>query len=208
MRELFAERGGDPDRPGKKDPLDPLLWRAQREGEPSWDGGTLGPGRPGWHIECAAIALSELGMSFDVQGGGCDLVFPHHEMSAAHAHALTGEVAVRAGLRARRHGRLRRREDEQVPGQPGVRLAAARRRGGPDGDPAGAARPPLPHDWEWTGADLERATARLVRWREASRLVRGPDAQPLLARIRERMADDLDAPARARRRWTRGWSTP
>jgi len=61
MRELFAERGGDPDRPGKRDPLDPLLWRGARDGEPSWAGGDLGPGRPGWHIECATIALDLLG---------------------------------------------------------------------------------------------------------------------------------------------------
>src|SRR5262249_37041524 len=90
MLELFAERGGDPDRPGKHDPLDALLWRAARPGEPSWDGGSLGPGRPGWHIECAALALEHLGMPFDVQGGGSDLRFPHHEMGAAHGHALTG----------------------------------------------------------------------------------------------------------------------
>src|SRR2546423_5213815 len=91
MRELFAERGGDPDRPGKRDPLDPLLWRGARDGEPSWEGGDLGPGRPGWHVECAVIALRLLGDRIDVQGGGNDLVFPHHEMSAAHAEVLTGK---------------------------------------------------------------------------------------------------------------------
>ncbi len=91
MLEVYAERGGDPDRPGKRDALDPLLWRAAREGEPSWDGGSLGRGRPGWHVECSTIAVRRLGMAFDVQGGGNDLVFPHHEMSAAHAGSLTGE---------------------------------------------------------------------------------------------------------------------
>ncbi len=84
MTELSAERGGDPDRPGKKDPLDPLVWRAERPGEPAWDS-RFGPGRPGWHVECAAIATEYLGPSFDVQAGGTDLVFPHHEMSASHA---------------------------------------------------------------------------------------------------------------------------
>src|SRR5690606_25306331 len=87
---VFAERGGDPDRAGKRDPLDPLLWRAARVGEPSWPGGGLGRGRPGWHIECSTIALRYLGSGFDIQGGGTDLVFPHHEMSAAQAVALTG----------------------------------------------------------------------------------------------------------------------
>ncbi|MDR1799874.1 MAG: class I tRNA ligase family protein, partial [Bifidobacteriaceae bacterium] len=87
---VFAERGGDPDRPGKRHRLDPLLWRAERPGEPSWDGRTLGRGRPGWHIECGVIAHDELTLPLDVQGGGSDLAFPHHEMSLSHLRALTG----------------------------------------------------------------------------------------------------------------------
>src|SRR5688572_30774918 len=82
MLAVFGDRGGDPERPGKKDPLDCVLWRAERPGEPAWDS-VLGRGRPGWHIECTAIALEHLGMTFDVQGGGSDLVFPHHEMCAS-----------------------------------------------------------------------------------------------------------------------------
>src|SRR6516165_11374454 len=84
MVELFAERGGDPGRPGKKDPLDPLVWLAARPGEPHWPS-QFGPGRPGWHVECAAIATEHLGTRFDVQAGGSDLVFPHHELTASHA---------------------------------------------------------------------------------------------------------------------------
>jgi L-cysteine:1D-myo-inositol 2-amino-2-deoxy-alpha-D-glucopyranoside ligase len=91
MAELSAERGGDPWRPGKKDPLDALVWRAERPGEPAWDS-RFGPGRPGWHVECAAIATEYLGPVFDVQAGGSDLVFPHHELSASHAR-----VAFRPG---------------------------------------------------------------------------------------------------------------
>ncbi len=75
MLELAAERGGDPDRPGKKDPLDVVVWRAERPGEPAWDS-RFGRGRPGWHVECAAIATDHLGPAFDVQAGGFDLVFP------------------------------------------------------------------------------------------------------------------------------------
>src|SRR3712207_4325137 len=90
MLRLAAERGGDPRRPGKRDPLDPLLWRGSRDGEPSWPGGILEPGRPGWHIECAVIAMDLLGDTVDVQGGGNDLLFPHHECSAAHAEVLSG----------------------------------------------------------------------------------------------------------------------
>ncbi|NTW41214.1 MAG: cysteine--1-D-myo-inosityl 2-amino-2-deoxy-alpha-D-glucopyranoside ligase, partial [Cellulomonadaceae bacterium] len=83
--DLFGERGGDPERAGKHDALDPALWRRERPGEPAWDGGVLGTGRPGWHIECTVIAQGALGDVFDVQGGGRDLVFPHHAMSSAHA---------------------------------------------------------------------------------------------------------------------------
>ena len=93
---LFGERGGDPERPGKKGPLDCLVWRLAREDEPSWPS-AFGAGRPGWHIECTAIALDLLGPDFDVQGGGSDLVFPHHEMSAGH-----GRVATEQEFAARR----------------------------------------------------------------------------------------------------------
>ena len=196
MRLLSAERGGDPERPGKKNPLDPMLWMAAREGEPSWDGGSLGPGRPGWHIECVAIALDHLGMGFDVQGGGSDLVFPHHEMGASHAQVLTGEYPfakayVHAGMVA-----LRRREDVQVQGQPGLRVRAAPRRRRPGGDPAGAARPPLPGR---LGVDRPGARrgrrARSARWRAAVSRPDGPSADALVEEIREALADDLDAPA-------------
>lgn len=89
MEKFFAARGGDPVRPGKRHPMDALLWRAARPGEPSWDS-PFGPGRPGWHVECAAIAMKYLGIPFDVQGGGMDLVFPHHEFSAQHVEAACG----------------------------------------------------------------------------------------------------------------------
>ncbi len=95
MLEIFSERGGDPSRSGKKDPLDALLWLGHRPGEPSWESAN-GAGRPGWHIECCAIALHylapELGdlTSIDIQGGGSDLIFPHHEMSAAQGKILQG----------------------------------------------------------------------------------------------------------------------
>lgn len=95
MLKIFSERGGDPTRAGKLDPLDALLWLSHREGEPSW-GSPFGPGRPGWHIECCAIALKYLepdgtsDFSIDIQGGGSDLIFPHHEMSAAQSRLING----------------------------------------------------------------------------------------------------------------------
>ena len=94
---IFAERGGDPDRPGKKAPLDCLVWRHARAGEPSWDS-ALGAGRPGWHIECTAIALDRLGAGFDVQAGGSDLIFPHHEMCAAQGRVATDQPFAQAYL--------------------------------------------------------------------------------------------------------------
>jgi L-cysteine:1D-myo-inositol 2-amino-2-deoxy-alpha-D-glucopyranoside ligase len=96
MMQIFSERGGDPARSGKVDPLDCLVWMSQRVNEPGWDS-DLGKGRPGWHIECTAIALEYLDPSdveptlIDVQGGGSDLIFPHHEMCAAQAHVITGK---------------------------------------------------------------------------------------------------------------------
>lgn len=92
--QVFRERGGDPDRAGKRNPLDPLLWRGARAGEPSWNA-PFGAGRPGWHVECVAIALKSLpdtgATSITLQGGGSDLFFPHHYMTASQAKALTNK---------------------------------------------------------------------------------------------------------------------
>jgi L-cysteine:1D-myo-inositol 2-amino-2-deoxy-alpha-D-glucopyranoside ligase len=96
MLDIFSQRGGDPNRLGKRDPLDCLVWMSQRVNEPGWNS-SLGKGRPGWHIECTAIALEYLQPSdvdetlIDIQGGGSDLIFPHHEMCAAQAHVITGK---------------------------------------------------------------------------------------------------------------------
>lgn len=96
MLEIFSERGGDPARAGKTDPLDCLVWMSQRPNEPGWPS-PFGTGRPGWHIECTAIAIKYLEPSpsedalIDIQGGGSDLIFPHHEMCAAQAQVLSGK---------------------------------------------------------------------------------------------------------------------
>ena len=96
MMQVFAERGGDPTRVGKIDPLDCLVWMSQRPNEPGWPS-PFGTGRPGWHIECTAIAIKYLEPSpseealIDIQGGGSDLIFPHHEMCAAQAQMLAGK---------------------------------------------------------------------------------------------------------------------
>ncbi len=195
MRLLSAERGGDPDRPGKKNPLDPMLWMAAREGEPSWDGGTLGQGRPGWHIECVAIALDHLGMGFDVQGGGSDLAFPHHEMGASHAQVLTGEFPM---AKAYVHAGMVGLDGEKMSKSRGnlVFVSALRREGV---DPAAIRLALHAHhyrsDWEWTDGVLEDAAARLGRWRAAVSRPDGPSALTVVEEMREALANDLDAPA-------------
>jgi L-cysteine:1D-myo-inositol 2-amino-2-deoxy-alpha-D-glucopyranoside ligase len=220
---LFAERGGDPARPGKKDPLDALVWLAARPGEPSWSS-SFGPGRPGWHVECAAIATEYLSRVFDVQAGGSDLIFPHHEMSASHARVALGdglhargEGGVRAFARHYVHAGMVRLDGEKMSKSLGnlvfvssllamgtdpmaIRLAILAHR--------------YSHDWDWTAAGLAGAEQRLARWRAAvgQLLAAPPDpasqpgapdpasqpgapaAEAVLAAMRERMADDLDAP--------------
>jgi len=105
MLEIFAERGGDPKKAGKEDPLDALVWLSQREGEPGWPS-PFGNGRPGWHIECCAIALHYLkpdsadNFAIDIQGGGSDLIFPHHEMSAAQSRSMINQKFARSYIHA------------------------------------------------------------------------------------------------------------
>jgi L-cysteine:1D-myo-inositol 2-amino-2-deoxy-alpha-D-glucopyranoside ligase len=241
MAELFAERGGDPARPGKKDPLDALVWLAARPGEPSW-ASSFGPGRPGWHVECAAIATEYLSRVFDVQAGGTDLIFPHHEMSASHARVALGdglhargEGGVRAFARHYVHAGMVRLDGEKMSKSLGnlVFVSSLLATGT---DPMAIRLAILAHhyrgDWDWTAAGLVAAEQRLARWRAAvDRLLasspepertgapdpasqpgaQDPASQPglpdpasrpgalaaaegVLATVRERMADDLDAP--------------
>ncbi|MBA9006063.1 cysteine--1-D-myo-inosityl 2-amino-2-deoxy-alpha-D-glucopyranoside ligase [Thermomonospora cellulosilytica] len=194
MLPLFAERGGDPGRRGKKDPLDALLWMAQRPGEPGWDS-PFGRGRPGWHVECSAISVRYLGMAFDVEGGGSDLAFPHHEMGASHAQVATGE---RPHARAYVHAGMVGLDGEKMSKSRGNLVFVSRLREG-GADPMAIRLALLAHhyrsDWEWTDGDLTRAAERLDRWRAAVRLPAGPDAAPVAAEVRRALANDLDAPA-------------
>jgi L-cysteine:1D-myo-inositol 2-amino-2-deoxy-alpha-D-glucopyranoside ligase len=214
MALLFAERGGDPARPGKKDPLDAMVWLAARPGEPSW-ASSFGPGRPGWHVECAAIATEYLSRVFDVQAGGSDLIFPHHEMSASHARVALGD-SPHTFARHYLHAGMVRLDGEKMSKSLGnLVFVSSLLAGGTD--PMAIRLAILAHryshDWDWTAAGLAAAAQRLARWREAvSRLLAatgGPASQPggpaspsgalaaaeaMLAAVRERMADDLDAP--------------
>jgi L-cysteine:1D-myo-inositol 2-amino-2-deoxy-alpha-D-glucopyranoside ligase len=205
MTELFAERGGDPGRPGKKDPLDPVVWLAARPGEPAWPSG-FGLGRPGWHVECAAIATEYLGVTFDVQAGGTDLIFPHHEMSASHARVALGDRA-RPGepVFARRylHAGMVRLDGEKMSKSLGNLVFVSGLLAG-GADPMAIRLAILAHhyrqDWDWTEAGLAAAQERLDRWRAAVAASSAPGASSapaaagVLGAVRERLADDLDAP--------------
>jgi L-cysteine:1D-myo-inositol 2-amino-2-deoxy-alpha-D-glucopyranoside ligase len=194
MMAVFAERGGDPERPGKHDELDPLVWRAARAGEPSWPGGDLGDGRPGWHIECTTIALDYLGMTFDVQGGGTDLVFPHHEMSAVQACSLTG--ASPFALAFVHQAMVGLGGEKMSKSKGNLVLVSKLRRSGVD--PMVIRLALLAHHyrtpWEWTDQILVDAQTRLATWRAGLSGNGGPPADSTLARIRECLANDLDAP--------------
>lgn len=194
MMAVYAERGGDPERAGKRDELDPLLWRAARAGEPSWPGGDLGDGRPGWHIECTTIALDYLGMTFDVQGGGTDLIFPHHEMSAVQGCGLTGASPF---ARSYVHQAMVGLDGEKMSKSKGnLVLVSTLRHSGVD--PMAIRLAVLAHHyrrpWEWTDQVLADAQRRLATWREGLSGNGGPAAGSTIERVRGCLASDLNAP--------------
>ncbi len=193
MLEFFGERGGDPDRPGKRHRLDPLLWRMEREGEPAWES-DLGRGRPGWHVECAAIALNRLGSRIDLNGGGSDLAFPHHECGAAHAEALTGEHPF-AGHYT--HAGMIGLDGAKMSKSKGNLVFVSKLRGlglDPNVIRVALLSGHYRTDRSWTDELADRAQARLNRWREALTLDAAPSAEILVSQIRTHLADDLDTP--------------
>ncbi len=194
MLQILGERGGDPARPGKRHPLDPLLWLAARPGEPAWDT-RIGRGRPGWHIECVAIAVDNAGSTLDVQGGGRDLVFPHHEMSVSQAHVATGRGPC---SRAYVHTGMVGLDGEKMSKSKGNLVFVSKLRAAGH-DPLAVRLAILAHhyrsDWDWTAEGLSVAEERLGRWRTALSREAGPSADATLAAMRSALANDLDAPA-------------
>ena len=194
MLPLFAERGGDPERGGKHDVLDPLLWRVNRPGEPAWDGASLGAGRPGWHIECSLISLKFLPIPFTVQGGGSDLAFPHHEMGAGHSYALSGRPMAEHFV----HTSMVGLDGEKMSKSKGnLVLVSKLREGGVD--PSAIRLAILANhyriDWFWTDDLLVQAERRLATWRAAAAKPETAGAEALLEAVRASLADDLNAPA-------------
>lgn len=204
MLELFAERGGDPGRAGKRQALDPLLWRVARDGEPSWPGASLGDGRPGWHIECTVIAQKYLPAPFTVQGGGSDLIFPHHEMGAGHAYSLAGVPLAKHYAHAGMVGL----DGEKMSKSKGNLVLVSKLRAAGE-EPAAIRLAILAHhyrsDWSWTDEGFAAAKADLATWRHALDHAPQGSAAPLVEEMRAALAADLDAPAAvaAVSRWAR-----
>ena len=185
MLALAAERGGNVDDQNKRDPLDFVLWQPSLDDEPSWE--TLwGPGRPGWHIECSALALREFGTTIDLHGGGADLIFPHHECERAQSEAATGEPFVRHWM----HQAMVRMDGEKMSKSLGNLVFVSELR--KEWDPM-AIRLMLIENhyrtpWEWDDSRMPRAAERLDVWRAAGAGDGG------LAAARAALDDDLDVP--------------
>ena len=185
MLQYAAERGGNVDDPNKRDPLDFVLWQPSLPDEPAWES-LWGPGRPGWHIECSALALRELGTTIDLHGGGTDLIFPHHECEAAQSEAATGEPFVRHWM----HQAMVRMDGEKMSKSLGNLVFVSELRKQWD---SMAIRLMLVENhyrdaWEWDETRMPRAAQRLERWRAAG------DGDGALGEVRARLDDDLDTP--------------
>jgi L-cysteine:1D-myo-inositol 2-amino-2-deoxy-alpha-D-glucopyranoside ligase len=193
MLALAAEHGGNPDDPAKRHPLDFVLWQPSLPDEPSWES-RWGPGRPGWHIECSALAMRELGPTIDLHGGGRDLVFPHHECETAQSEAVTGRQFVRHWLHVGLVGLGGQKMSKSLGNLVFVGDLLE------SWEPAVVRLALLAHhyraDWQWDDAALDAAAARLERWRAAGVGSRaGSDgASHALDAVRDRLDDDLDAP--------------
>jgi L-cysteine:1D-myo-inositol 2-amino-2-deoxy-alpha-D-glucopyranoside ligase len=191
MLRLAAEQGGDPEDPAKRDPLDFVLWQPSLPDEPSWES-RWGPGRPGWHVECSALVLRELGETVDMHGGGRDLVFPHHECETAQSESVTGRQFVRHWLHVGLVGLEGKKMSKSLGNLVFVGDLVK------EWEPMVVRIALLGHhyheDWEWADADLPAAAARLARWRAAPLAAGGAAADPALAEVRRRLDDDLDAP--------------
>ncbi len=191
MLRLAAERGGNVDDPNKRDPLDFVLWQPSAEDEPSWES-LWGPGRPGWHIECSALALRELDTTIDLHGGGSDLIFPHHECEAAQSEAATGQPFVRHWM----HQAMVRMDGEKMSKSLGnlvfvsdllktydaraIRLACVSHH--------------YRDSWEYDDSLMPANADRLDRWLAAAASPSARRDADVLAEVRAALDDDLDTP--------------
>ncbi|MGH9277054.1 MAG: class I tRNA ligase family protein [Acidimicrobiales bacterium] len=186
MLDLAGERGGNPDDPAKRDPLDFVLWQPSAPDEPAWES-PWGAGRPGWHIECSTLATRELGPTIDLHGGGTDLVFPHHECEIAQAEAANGQPFVRHWL----HAPMVTLDGVKMSKSVGNLVFVSELV--KDWDPMAVRLALLDHDhhdsWDWHDGLLPAADERLQRWRAQA----GPGEGGLFD-VRAALDDDLDIP--------------
>jgi L-cysteine:1D-myo-inositol 2-amino-2-deoxy-alpha-D-glucopyranoside ligase len=186
MLAIARERGGNVDDPHKRHPLDFVLWHPSAADEPSWD--TMwGPGRPGWHIECSALALRELGSTIDLHGGGSDLIFPHHECERAQSEAATGEPFVKHWM----HVALVSMDGHKMSKSLGNLVFIDQLRA--TWDPRAIRLAIIEHhyrqEWEWDDELMPRNQARLQTWIQAG------TGRAALDNVRAALDDDLDTPA-------------
>ena len=170
MIELARQWRDDPDDPAKRDPLDFVLWQRARPGEPSWES-RWGPGRPGWHVECSALALRELGPTIDLHGGGADLLYPHHECERAQSEAVTGRPFARLWL----HQALVHLGGHKMSKSRGnlVFVHELRRRCEPMAIRLALMSHHYRTPWPWRDELLEAAAVRLSLWRRGRASGRG-----------------------------------
>jgi L-cysteine:1D-myo-inositol 2-amino-2-deoxy-alpha-D-glucopyranoside ligase len=196
MLALSRARGGRPDDPAKRDPLDFALWQRSAPDEPAWDA-PFGPGRPGWHIECSAMALAAHGPTLDLHGGGTDLIFPHHECEIAQSTAITGQPLARHWM----HSAMVAYEGEKMSKSLGnlVFVSDLLKQADPRAIRLALMRHHYRAGFEWYDCDLAEGKALLRRLLAAARCADipgygGAEAAPFAARVRAALDDDLDAP--------------
>ena len=193
MIDFARERGGNIEDPNKRHPLDFVLWQTSTGDEPSWD--TMwGAGRPGWHIECSALALRELGTTIDLHGGGSDLIFPHHECERAQSEAATGAPFVRHWM----HVAMVFMDGHKMSKSRGnlVFVDALRREWDPRVIRLGIVAHHYREEWEWNTDIMPTAAQRLAAWVDSTTRGSVTDVASgqLLADVRDRLDDDLDTP--------------
>tara|TARA_B100000427_G_scaffold149018_1_gene123982 strand:- start:645 stop:1817 length:1173 start_codon:yes stop_codon:yes gene_type:complete len=191
MISFANERGANTEDERLRNPLDFILWQKSEEGEPSWDS-PFGPGRPGWHIECSAMAMSELGPTIDLHGGGDDLIFPHHECETAQSVAANNSPFARHWM----HIGMVAYEGEKMSKSLGNLVFVRDLRTGHD--PRAIRLALLSNHYragfEWFDSDIDKGEAMLERMIEAASCPSGPDSETLLTQVREAIDDDLNLP--------------
>jgi L-cysteine:1D-myo-inositol 2-amino-2-deoxy-alpha-D-glucopyranoside ligase len=191
MLRLARARGGNPDDPHRRQPLDFVLWQPSLDDEPAWRA-PFGVGRPGWHIECSAMAMHEHGPTLDLHGGGTDLIFPHHESEIAQSESITGQPCARHWL----HSSMVQYEGEKMSKSLGnlVFVSDLLKSADPRAIRLALLRHHYRHGFEWYDTDLEEGTALLHRLLAAAERPTGPDPTPFADRVRAAIDDDLHTP--------------